>query len=814
MVGPPVTPGLSSAQVAEIRRTAGANVLPSHRVTALRVLLRQLRNPLLVLLVATAAISIVLGEHTDAAIILAIQVLSVGLGFVNEYRSERALEDLHRRVHRHAVVWRDGTPKSVDASEIVPGDLVEVTTGDVVPADLRLVWARDLMCDESALTGEAEAVEKRSPGAGTTDRDALLFMGTVVRDGRGRGVVLATGSRTAFGTIAQRLVAQPPVTAFQKGLHDFSTMLVTITAIVTIVVFAVNAVLGRSPFESLLFSLALAIGLTPQLLPAIVTVSLATGARRLAERSVIVKRLVAIEDLGNIEVLFTDKTGTLTRGELSFVAAYDADGKLAQEAATLGVVCSDVVAQDGGFAGNPLDCALWAAVANAAETAEAWRRIDERPFEYERKSMAVLAESPAGERLVIVKGAPEVLFGGCASVSAAARAFLDRSFESGQRVVAVAARAVPGVERLEPSGETGLELKGFLVFADPVKSDAAASLARLRALRIEVKIVTGDNERVAAKVCGDLGLDNAGIVNGAELDALDDVHLQAVLPKTTIFARVTPEQKSRVIRVARRLGLDAGFLGDGVNDAVALHDADVGISVDSAVDVAKDAADVVLLEKDLGILADGVVEGRHIFTNTIKYVLMGTSSNFGNLISTAIGSLVLPFLPLLPSQILLNNLTYDLSEMTIPTDNVDEEQLLAPSRWDMRFIRRFMVLFGPLSSIFDLAIFAIMIFLLHAGPSLFRTGFFVEGFLTQTVIVFVIRTRRVPFFRSRASRPLMVTTLAAAAFGTALPFLPIGAFFGFERMPLAFLGVIAAIVVVYAVLVEAAKAWFYKFATT
>ncbi|MHB8432539.1 MAG: magnesium-translocating P-type ATPase [Candidatus Tyrphobacter sp.] len=803
--------GLSATQAAARKAQVGSNVLRRRGVTVAGVFWRQLRNPLLLLLVATATVSVVLGEHTDAAIILAIVLLSVGLGFVNEYRSERALEDLHARVRHRAIVWRDGARSVVDVSELVPGDVVDISVGDIVPADLRLVTVRELICDESILTGEAADVEKSAAATSDVQHCACCaYMGTVVRGGRATGAVVATGAQTAFGAIAQRLAPAPPITAFQRGLGGFSSMLVAITAAVTVTVFVVNAILGRSLLESLLFSLALAVGLTPQLLPAIVTVSLATGARRLVEHAVIVKRLVAIEDLGNVETLFTDKTGTLTEGHLSFERAVDANGAPSEDVATLGLICSSVVEEKGAYSGNPLDCALWEGNAEAAARTADWRRVDQRPFDYERKSTAVLADPPSGARTLVVKGAPEAVLERCSDVPAGAHELLRQFFDAGERVVALATRELAQSDAIAAGDETHLRLRGFLVFADPVKRGAAASLERLSALGITVKIVTGDNERVAAKVCEELGIAVRGVLIGSGLDALDDGQLAATLRETTIYARVTPEQKSRIIRVARVSGTDVAFLGDGVNDAVALHDADVGISVDSAVDVAKDAADVVLLEKDLGILADGVVEGRRIFANTIKYVLMGTSSNFGNMISIAIGSLALPFLPLLPSQILLNNLAYDVSEMTIPTDNVDPEQLSAPSHWDMRSILRFMVFFGPVNALFDLCVFAVLLWWLHAGPAVFRSGFFVETFVTQTLIVFIIRTRRVPFVRSRPSAALTVATLGAAAAGGLLPFLPVGRFFGFGQLPPSFVLVIAAIVVAYAILTEAMKAWFFR----
>ena len=615
-----------------------------------------------------------------------------------------------------------------------------------------------------------------------------------------------------LGAIARTLGGRPPVTSFERGLHDFSALLVQVTLVLTVSIFVLNALLHHPLFESLLFALAIAVGLTPQLLPAIVTISLSTGAQRMARKSVVVKRLVSIEDFGNIEILFTDKTGTLTEGRVEFTAALDLAGNPSLDVLRYGLLCNAAVASgEGALGGNPLDRALLDAPDRSRLKDEQIHQVAQLPFDYSRRRMAVLVEDASGKRTMVVKGAPESVLGCCVSVPVALSAALDAQFAAGGRVIAVATRDASGMRDIRPQDECDLTLAGLLVFTDPPKADAARSLRRLRDLKIEVKIVTGDNERVAQEVCAKLGLAVAGTLTGMQLDAMSDEQLIAALPHTTVFARIAPEQKSRIIRAQRSLGTDVGFLGDGVNDAVALHDADVGISVDTGADVAKDAADIVLLTKDLGILADGVVEGRRIFANTIKYVLMGTSSNFGNMVSTSGASLLIPFLPMLPSQILLNNLLYDTSELTIPTDNVDEELLQRPARWDMRLIRRFMLVFGPISSVFDFTIFGVMLWLFHAGEALFRSGFFVESFVTQTLVIFAIRTRRVPFWRSRPSLPLTATTLAACCVGAALPFSPLAGLFGFAPLPLGlFSAVMALILTVYFALVEIAKTFFYR----
>jgi P-type Mg2+ transporter len=806
--------GLSTDQARGRLARVGPNALRSHGARPLAVLLRQLRNPLLVLLVAAALTSFAVGEQTSALIILVIICMSVGLGFFNEYRSELAVEALHSQLRHTALVMRWGEPVALDVTELVPGDVVRLAVGDVVPADLRLLRADALECDEAVLTGESLPAEKHSDPVtapeSAVDLASCAFMGTVVREGSGLGVVVCTGGRTEFGAIALSLGERQPQTAFQLGLRNFSLLLVRVTVMLAGSILVINVVLGRSLLGSVLFALAIAVGLTPQLLPAIVTVSLSTGAKRLAARKVVVKRLVSIEDLGNVAVLFTDKTGTLTEGQITFAAALDSDGHPSDAVLRGGLLCNDATISGGHvIGGNQLDQALWEAPGARAAGTDSARRVAALPFDHERRLASVLIEQD-GARELIVKGAPETVLARCARVRPGAHAVLDRQFAAGSRVIAVASRPAQGGTTLTADDERDLQLTGFLTFVDRPKPDAHDALARLRRLDVQVKIITGDNDRVAQKVCADIGLNVEATLTGSQLDALNDEQLAAALPHTTVFARVTPEQKSRLIKAQRALGSTVGFLGDGVNDAVALHDADVGISVQTATDVAKDAADIVLLDKDLDILATGIVEGRRIFANTIKYVLMGTSSNFGNMFSAAGASLFLSFLPMLPTQILLNNLLYDASEMAIPTDNVDEEQLQRPAHWDTAFIRRFMTFFGPLSSIFDFATFGIMIWVFHAHAPLFRSGWFVESLATQSLIIFAIRTRRVPFFHSRPSTPLALATVICVAIGVALPFTSLAHVLGFVPLPASFLAALGAMILIYLVLVELGKRRFYR----
>jgi Mg2+-importing ATPase len=810
--------GLTSDEAAARQRAFGANVLAEHRVTAFGVLFRQLRNPLLILLLAAATVSAVTGDVTDGGIIAAIVILSVGLGFLNEYRSEVAVAALHANIHHETEVWRDGSQVRLDVRELVPGDVVALQVGDIVPADVRLLEATQLECDEAVLTGESMAAVK-SVGPRTTDSSVDLpscaFMGTVVHQGSGRAVVVATGSATAFGKIAVGLGERQAETAFQAGLRDFSKLLVRVAGVLTISIFVINVAFSRPLLDALLFSLAIAIGITPQLLPAIVSVSLSTGARQLARRRVLVKRLVTIEDLGNIEVLFTDKTGTLTEGAITFDRALDAGGQPSNTPLALGLVCNEAtMTATGPVGGNALDEALWEAsaagdLATSPAGPAAYQRIGLLPFDHDRQLASVVARAPDGATLLVTKGAPEAVLSRCVDTAPAAKDALERLFGEGARVVAVATRDASGLGEPQPADEKDLGLAGFLTFVDRPKPDAGASIAKLNHVGIAVKIITGDNGTVAAKVCHDIGLEVEKVLTGAELDRLDDEELAAAIPHVTVFARVSPDQKSRIIKVARRTGVDVAFMGDGVNDAVALHAADVGISVESATDVARDAADIVLLDKDLGVLADGVMEGRRIFANTLKYVLMATSSNFGNMFSAAGASLFLTFLPMLPSQILLNNLLYDVGQLAIPTDNVDPEVLARPAAWDISFVRRFMSVFGPVSSIFDFATFFVMIAILHASHAEFRSGWFVESLATQTLVVFLIRTRRVPFFRSRPSIPMMITPVACAAVGAVLPFSPLAHFLGFTVLPLSFFLILTGMVAIYLVLVEFAKSRFY-----
>lgn len=801
------TDGLSTEEAAARRAEMGSNSVRTHGVSVIQLLGRQLKNAVLALLAVTAVASFFLGDSTQAIIIGVILAVSVGLGFVNEYRAERATAALHSRIRHTASALRDNQMTKVDVVDLVPGDVIRLELGELVPADVRLLEVNGLECNESILTGESTAAEKSATepaGADLADASNLAFMGTVVSAGSATAVVYATGADAEFGRIAAGLGEREPETEFQLGLRQFSYLLLRVALTLTVVIIAINLLLDRPLIESALFGLAIAVGITPQLLPAVVSTSLAAGSRRLARRRVLVKRLVCIEDLGDIDILVTDKTGTLTEDRIVLIDAVDPGGDYAETVLRLGMLATEIDPSVGGTCANQLDAALWDGRGPIADA----RRIALLPFDHTRRATTALVEDSAG-RTLVCKGAPEQIMAKCGSSPVVAHQTLAALFAQGRRVVAVATRPAPELSSVSAADEEGLELRGFLVFADTPKPAARESLRQLAALGIEVKVATGDNPAVAEKVCAELGLPIKGVVSGTDLEGLTSGQLDAVTADSTIFARVSPEQKARVISSLRRRGRSVGFLGDGVNDALALHSADVGISVDSATDVAKDAADVVLLDKDLGVLATGVAEGRRIFANTIKYVLMGTSSNFGNMFSAAAASAVITFLPMLPSQILLNNLLYDTSQLAIPTDRVDEEQLRAPSHWNIDFIRRFMLTFGPISSLFDFLTFGLMLGVLHAGPVEFRTGWFVESLATQTLIIFAVRTRRVPFLRSRPSTPLVLATAAVITAGVVLTVSPLSGSLGFTPLPWQFFVALLALAVAYLILVEAVKTAFY-----
>ncbi|MFZ5594177.1 MAG: magnesium-translocating P-type ATPase [Pseudomonadota bacterium] len=815
--------GLSNSEAAARLERFGPNVLHVHRERALILqFLSRFRNPLVILLLAASAVSAFTGDVTSFFIISAIVLMSVMLDFIQEYRAGQAAEQLKNEVAVRASVLRDGQPMDVAMDSLVPGDVVLLVAGDLIPADGRLLEARDFFVKQALLTGEPYPVEKR-PGeigdatADIGDASNVVFMGTAVISGSAKMVVCRTGSATALGEIADTLTARAPPTAFEQGTQQFGMLIMRLTILLVLFVLLVNTFSHKPLLESFLFAVALAVGLTPELLPMVVSVTLARGALRMARKKVIMKRLPSIQNLGSMDVLCTDKTGTLTEARIRLERHLDALGRDSERVLELAYVNSFF---ETGLK-SPLDDAI---LDHSEIDVSRWRKIDEVPFDFERRRVSVLVEN-GGARLLVVKGAPEDIlrlsthYEGdnpedlCPMDDAAlarVQAQFDRLGQEGFRVLGIAWRRV-GLDHPHAvvDDETELVFAGFAAFLDPPKTSAAPALAALAGSGVAVKIVTGDNEHVTQYICAQLGLPVTGILTGAELQHMDDSALQARVETVNLFCRVTPAQKDRVILALKRRGHTVGYLGDGINDAPSLHSADIGISVDGAVDVAKEAADMILLEHDLGVLYAGVLEGRRTFGNIMKYIMMGTSSNFGNMFSMAGASLFLPFLPMLPVQILLNNLLYDISEVPIPKDEVDEEYLNRPRRWDMKFIRNFMLVVGPVSSVFDFLTFYVMLVVFQAGESLFQTGWFIESIATQVLVIFIIRTRLNPFL-SRPHPWLTITSLTVVAVAMILPYTAAGAYFGFVPPPPMFFLVLAVMVLAYLGMVEGMKRWFYR----
>jgi len=813
--------GLSVAEAAARARRFGPNRIDTvrrrHIVTAL---LDRFRNPLVLVLMGAAAVSAFTGDVPSFAIVSVIVCMSVILDVVQEHRAENAAEALRAQVSLMADVMRGGSLRAVPASEVVPGDIVRIAAGDLVPADCRLIGGRDLYVDEALLTGEAYPAEKEvdlpaNEGEISAFPRNLVFMGSSVVSGSASAVVVATGRDAQVGTIAETLRTAAPATAFSLGIHDFGMMIVRLTMLLVLFVLLVNLSFARPLLESFLFALALAVGLTPELLPMVVSVTLAHGALRMSKRGVIVKRLSAIHDLGSMDVLCSDKTGTLTDARIALIREVDLDGR-----DSVGVLrWGEINATFETGLESPLDAAILAA---GTIDPAVWRKIDEVPFDFERRRVSVLVESE-GRRLLVVKGAPEDVLrladrhetaaGEVLPLDAAARERAQATFDGlgrdGFRVLAVAWREVePSRVHADASDETRLTFAGFLAFLDPPKAGAGAALAELAALGVAVKVITGDNELVTRHVVAELGVEVGAMLTGPELDRLTPDALAARLERTTLFCRVTPAQKSRIITALRHRGHVVGYIGDGINDAPSLHAADVGFSVDTAVDVAKEAAAMILMRKDLGVLAEGVREGRRTFANILKYVMMGTSSNFGNMFSMAAGVLFLPFLPMLPIQILLNNLLYDLSEIAIPMDRVSDTMVARPRRWDLKVVREFMYVLGPISSLFDLATFGLLLWAFHADAQTFHTGWFVESMATQVLVIFIIRTAD-----PRRDRPhpfLVATTLTAFVAAVAIPYLPIAGMLGFTALPPPILAALGGLVVCYLGLVHVVKVWFFR----
>lgn len=780
----------------------GRNDPAQHRGRgAARLLVAQFTNRLVLLLVIAAILSLFLGERIEAVVILAIIAVNALLGFAQEYRAERALVALRALVTHTARVRRDGVTRQIPAAELVPGDRVLLEIGDRVPADLELAQCDELTVDESTITGESLPVEKSTGAA---------FMGTIVASGVGEGVVTATGRATVMGRTAAVLEHAPPETDFQKNIRAFSVLLFRITLVMTGFVFIANALFGRGIAPSFLFALALAVGITPEALPVVVTIALSTGALRMARAKVIVKRLIAVEDLGNADVICCDKTGTLTAGEPSLYGFVDTAGRTDPLVLRLGLLGCD-----GGAQGKSLDGALWRS--EAAQTLvpqlAAYEVLDRNALDFTRRRMSVAVRGPDGQHLV-VKGATEAILAASILPDEERARLTERAMAAerdGYRVVAVADKSLAS-SRVTPADECDLTPRGFLLFLDPPKPDVRDTLAEFERLGVRLKVMSGDGPVITRRICRDVGLTvpEDRVVIGSELDGLPSEAIQELIRRYDVFARVSPDQKRMLVEALRATGHVVGFLGDGVNDAAALRTADVGIAVDSGADVAKEAADIVLLEKSLGVLADGIVAGRRTFGNIIKYILNTISANFGNMSTVALSSLFLRFIPLLPSQILLNNLLSDGPLLTISTDNVDDDLLRRPRRWRLDLISRFMVRFGLLSAAFDLLLIGGLLWVLHAEAGLFRTAWFVESALSEILVTFAIRTH-LPLYRSRPGRWLVAASMAAVVVTLLLPLSSAGQhYFAFVALPGSVMAFVGAIVLLYCIGAEAAKGAFFR----
>jgi len=809
--------GLTAAEAHERLVRFGANRFKGKSpAAAFTLLIGQFKSPIVLILIGAAILSIFLQDASDAVIILTIVLASGLLGFWQERGAANAVAKLRAVVETKTPALRNGREVRVPLAEIVPGDVVVLSAGAIIPGDCRLLETRDLFVDEATLTGETYPVEKTpgalAPDAGLARCTNAVFMGTHVVSGSGKALVIHTGRETEFGKIFESLKLRPPETGFEHGIRRFGYLLAEVTFVLVLAIFAFNVYFHRPVLDSFLFALALAVGLTPQLLPAIISINLSHGARRMAEKKVITKRLAAIENFGSMNVLCSDKTGTITEGKVRLHAALDAQGAESEKVLLYAYLNAT---NETGFV-NPIDEAIRE---SAALNCSGWRKLDELPYDFLRKRLSILFEKE-DRHLLITKGALRQMLGICTQAELsdgsligidAARPEVERHWHEfsnqGRRVLGVACRDCGNETHIKRETENSMIFLGFVVLSDPPKTGIAKTICELNELGISLKIITGDNALIAGHVAREIGLGSARILAGPEMREMSNEALMRCANEIDVFAEIEPIQKERIVFALKKAGHVVGYMGDGINDATALHTADVGLSVDTAVDVAREAADFVLLDRDLEVLVEGVREGRRTFANTLKYVFMATSANFGNMFSMAGASLFLPFLPLLPKQILLINLLTDFPEMTIAGDNVDDELVQAPRRWDIGFIRRFMIVFGIVSSVFDYLTFGVLL-LLHATVAQFRTGWFIESIISASLIVLVVRSRR-PFFRSRPSRLLILATVMVVIVTALTPYLPFAGVLGFQPMPAYFYPIIAFIIIAYIAAAELTKRIFY-----
>lgn len=816
--------GLSSAAAQARLAQFGPNTLKAkQQETPLALFANQFKSPLVLILVFAALVSLVTGEWIDATIILLIVVASAMLGFVQEYNAGNAVEKLRSQVRLKVTVERDGQPQTIPTEEVAPGDIVLLSAGSIIPADGVVVKADDFFVNQAVLTGETFPVEKKvgvaSETASLTERTNSVYMGTNVRSGTARVLIYATGARTAYGEIAHSLTLRPPETEFERGIRKFGGMLTQVMTVLVLIVFAINVYRHQPVLDSLLFAIALAVGIAPELLPAIISITLSKGAQNMAKRGVIVRRLAAIENFGSMDVLCTDKTGTLTLGVVKLDGALGPDGNPSDRVALLAYLNAHFQT---GLA-NPLDEAI---LSQPKLDISRYTKTEEIPYDFTRKRLSIAVNETGrtdGKYTLITKGALDNVLDACTQVQkdgqivpldAAMRKELEDCFagwsDQGYRVLGVATKEVPPMAEYPVEEERDMTFAGFLQFFDPPKPDAHKALEDLQKLGVKLKVITGDNRRVALHAAQETGLQITGVLTGADLNKLRDEALWRQADQANLFAEVDPNQKERIISALHKTGHVVGYMGDGINDAPALHTADVGISVDNAVDVAKEAADFVLLKQDLDVLRQGIEEGRRTFANTLKYVFITTSANFGNMFSMAGLSLFLSFLPMLPTQILLNNFLSDFPAMTIANDAVDPELVDRPRRWDVNFIRNFMIVFGLISSAFDYLTFGLLLLVLHANEDLFRTGWFIESLITELFILLVVRTRR-PLFRSTPGKMLWVSTLAVGIVSLALPYTPgVQQLFSFVPLPLPVMLMLLGVTALYVIANEIAKRIFFQ----
>ena len=822
--------GLTQQDAEERAETAGPNEVAQEKPQGWFIrLLRIIRNPLVILLAVLSTVSFLTGDSRAGTVMAMMVALSVGLRFLQEARADAAAAKLKAMIHVTATVIRDGKPAEIPLRELVPGDLIQLSAGDMIPGDVRVLSSKDLFVSQGSLTGESLPVEKlhdpeTKPIGSPIELKNICFMGTSVESGTATAVVVITGAGTYFGSMASSIVGEPQPTSFDIGLNNFTWLMIRLMSIMAPLVFLINGITKHDWKGAFFFALAVAVGLTPEMLPMIVSVCLSKGALAMSRRKVIVKRLNAIQNFGGMDVLCTDKTGTLTEDRVVLMRHCNVSGDESEDVLLDGYLISHF--QTG--LKNLLDRAILDSPEfKAKEVLGKYKKLDEIPFDFTRRMMSVLVEDPEGKAILLTKGAPEEVFhhsthfeleGAISPMDPQLIDELRDEYESlgndGFRVLAVATKELPGKQICSKADESGLVLRGYVAFLDPPKETAARAIEALRQHGVGVKILTGDNPLISRKICRDVGMPADPMLLGADVEKMSDAELADAAEKAALFARLSPAHKDRVIHALRGKGHVVGFMGDGINDAPALRAADVGISVDTATDIAKESADLILLEKDLMVLEGGVLEGRKVFANIVKYIRMGASSNFGNMFSVLGASAFLPFLPMAPIQVLTNNLLYDFSQVPIPNDRVDEEQVERPRPWNISEIRRFILFVGPVSSIFDYVTFFVMLGVFQCwDPSrapLFQTGWFVESLMTQTLIIHVIRTNRLPFIQSRASLPLILTSVAIMAFGAWLPFSPLASSLGFAPLPWLYWPILAGILLAYMALTQTIKLWLLR----